>query len=106
MSDTRKCNICQTEYQFCSGCHRYDHLPRWMSMFHDENCLNIWSAVNDYKAGTIDAKEAKRQLSKLDLSKRETFKPYYQNMIKKICSEAEPKKAEEAVKMKPHFNKK
>ena len=106
MSDTRQCVICQTEYDYCPGCPRYSHLPSWMFMFHNENCKNIWGVINGYRAGTIDAKKAKQELSKLDLSKRDTFKPFYQDMIKKICSEAEPKKTEEAVKMKPLFNKK
>ena len=87
MRDERTCQVCGTHYSYCPSCKRYNHLPRWMFMFHDENCKKIWEVVNDYRAGSKTADKAKRELEKLDLSH---IVPAYQEFIKEIYAKATP----------------
>lgn len=91
MKHERTCAVCGTKYSYCPDCNEYAEKPRWMFLFHDENCMNIWAAINDYKAGKKDAAQTKAALQRLDLSKRDSFDESYQAIIKKICAETEPK---------------
>lgn len=68
MKNERTCAICGTKYEYCNNCQKYDGLPRWMFLFHDQNCKNIYDVVNDYKSKVISAEAAKEKLSKLNLS--------------------------------------
>ena len=71
----RKCVCCGKEYDFCPHCAEYDSLPRWMGMYHNENCKRIFETTNRYLLKTITAEEAKIQYSECDLS--------YKNKLKK-----------------------
>lgn len=84
MSKGRKCLICGTKYEYCPNCDSYDKYPRWMFLYHDENCKNIGSILNAYKAGTKSAVEAKYALSKTDLSKKDSFDPDFKAIIDEI----------------------
>lgn len=86
----RYCQICGTGYQYCPNCGEYDSYPRWMYAYHDENCKDIWGVINSYRVKAIDATEAKAELEKLDLSKKDTFVKFYKDMINKIFEEAQP----------------
>ncbi len=80
----RKCLICGTEYDYCPNCKKYSHLPRWMFSYHDENCKNIGTALNDYKAKNKTPIEVKRVLESTDLSNIDSFKPVFKDMINEI----------------------
>ena len=91
MKHERHCVICGNRYSYCDGCSEYDHLPRWMFMFHDENCKDIWLVINDYRNGSKDATQTRNALDKLDLSKKDKFDPVFQMLIKEIYEKADPK---------------
>lgn len=66
--NNRTCLCCSKTYTFCLHCSDYDHLPRWMNIFHNENCKKLFDITNEYLSGGITAEEAKERYSKCDLS--------------------------------------
>lgn len=101
MRDARKCSICDTVYSFCSNCSDYDHLPRWMSLFHDENCKNFWETMNLYRTGVDNAETTKQKLDKLDLSMKDSLSDTYKKLLKEIDEKV---KANEHVKTDDRIN--
>ena len=91
MKYERHCIICGEAYSYCNNCSDYDHLPRWMFTFHDENCRNIWRAINSYRTGVKDATQTRDTLDKLDLSKKDKFDPVFKGYIDEIYKKADPK---------------
>lgn len=77
--NNRKCIVCGTSYYHCGHCDE-PIKPSWYTIFHDQNCHDIYDAVaNIYP---VQGKEAAKQaLDKLDLSNKENFHP---NIIKLI----------------------
>ena len=92
MKHARNCSICGVEYSYCPDCDAYKDYPRWMFLFHDENCKKIWEVYNAYNAGVKNANQAKYALQRLDLSKRSRFIPAIQSFIDKICAESTPER--------------
>lgn len=79
--NNRKCIVCGREYYYCShNCIDSINKPSWYTIFHDENCHDIYNAVANIlpQEGKEAAKEA---LDKCDLSNKENFHP---NIIKSI----------------------
>ena len=79
--DNRKCIVCSQSYYYCSNnCNDSANKPSWYTIFHDENCHDIYGAVANIlpQQGKEAAKEA---LDKCDLSNKENFHP---NIIKSI----------------------
>ena len=100
MSDKRICVVCGSTYDYCPNCPRYDKLPRWKFNFDEENCMDIWSAVNDYRANTITKEQAIKILKSKDLSHLSTFNPKIKVQIEAIMKEADVKvEPEEPVKV-------
>jgi hypothetical protein len=64
----RKCVLCGKEYEFCPTCNKDKHKPMWYKLYHDENCKNIFDALNNYHFELTTKEEAKDILSKCDLS--------------------------------------
>ena len=87
MRHERRCQICGEVYQYCPNCSDYDDQPRWRFMFDNENCLNIYGVLNEYKAGMIDAKAAKARLDKLDMSKKNSFEKGFKKIVNAIYAE-------------------
>lgn len=85
--NNRKCVCCQTEYYFCPNCSDYDTLPRWMTIFHDENCREIFNTVSSYCNNVITKDQAKKRLDKCDLSNKHTFKDSIKSKISEIYRE-------------------
>lgn len=56
-------------------------------MFDNENCLKIYTVLNDYKAGVIDAKAAKAKLDKLDMSKKGKFEKGFKKIVDEIYAD-------------------
>lgn len=102
MKHARNCTICGTEYAYCPDCQEFSDKPRWMFLFHDENCKKIWDVLNDYKAKIKNANQAKFALQRLDLSKRDSFDPAIKALIDKICAEADPEKKDEKISKYNH----
>lgn len=85
MKSLRKCMVCGKEYEFCSGC-RKKNQPSWLTIYHDENCRNIWNAITAVydNAGAIGAAEA---LSDLNLSDIDNFRDDVREKIDMIFNE-------------------
>lgn len=92
MSANRKCVLCGTDYEYCPTCERFAGYPRWMFLFHDENCKKIYEVLNNYGAGAIDKNEAKSELSKLDLSKKNQFNSNFKDLVNEIYGYTAPVK--------------
>ena len=71
--NNRICIVCSTKYTYCPNCAEFDHLEKWHTIYHDENCKNIFEAASDYLAGYITKEEAKLKLDKCDLSNKANF---------------------------------
>lgn len=71
--NNRKCICCGKEYKYCGNCSAYDNLPKWMSIYHDANCREIFIVTSDYLAGDISKEEAIDRLDKCDLSNKASF---------------------------------
>lgn len=89
--NNRTCLCCSKTYTFCLHCSDYDHLPRWMNIFHDENCKNLFDITNEYMAGKITAEEAKERYSKCDLSYKNKLKTSIVNAINTVNRAARKK---------------
>ena len=81
--NNKTCICCQIKYTFCPNCSDFDHLPRWMGIYHDENCKKICNTVLDYDFKHITKEQAKYILDKCDLSKKDVFN----NRIKQLIDE-------------------
>lgn len=84
--NNKTCIACGTRYTFCSGCAQYDHLPRWMAIFHEENCKDIYNTVNDYINSGLSKEDAKELLDKCDLSNKDKMHHVLLNAINEIYS--------------------
>lgn len=111
----RTCHVCGKRYYYCSSynCDRSRGKPRWMVMFDEENCLNIWQALSErfqktrkaeefLKLGQITEsdlsrikseaiREAAEKLNSYDLSGLEDFVPQIRKEIEEILSSPEAK---------------
>ena len=66
----RTCIVCGHKYSYCPSCMEDAYKPKWMTIFHDENCKNIFNATSDYLANDITKEKAKELLDKCDLSNK------------------------------------
>lgn len=67
-NNNRKCICCSTEYRYCNTCNEDKMKPMWYTIYHNENCKNIFNAASDYLAGAITKEEAKQKFDACDLS--------------------------------------
>lgn len=94
---TKHCAICDVTYEYCNRCGAHSHLPMWMTMFHDENCKNIFEITSAYYAGSRSEDVVREQLLACDLSNKEHFTQKTQEVIEKLI-EAPKRKATRAKK--------
>ena len=66
--NNRKCICCSTEYRYCNSCSEDRTKPVWYTIYHNENCKNIFDAASDYLAGAITKEEARQKFDACDLS--------------------------------------
>lgn len=90
MKHERVCSVCGKHYEYCPNCSRYMNLPRWMFMFHDENCKKIYDVINAYKTGEISADSARARLIKLDPQRRIVTDAGFKKAIDEIYKKATP----------------
>lgn len=81
MAKNRKCLLCGTEYSYCPTCPSDKHLPRFMTTFDSENCKDIFHTLVSNTIGDISDAEAKKILSELDLSRKESYAKETQDQI-------------------------
>lgn len=80
----RTCCVCRDKYKFCNLCGEDRDKPLWYFTFCSENCHDIYKITSEFENGNISDLDAKEQLKKMDLSKKENFGESYQKSIKKI----------------------
>ena len=66
--NNRKCICCSTEYRYCNSCSEDRTKPVWYTIYHNENCKNIFNTASDYLAGAITKEEARQKFDACDLS--------------------------------------
>ena len=84
----RTCAVCLNHYKFCNKCREDADKPLWYFTFCSINCHDIYDITSKFEDGRIDAKKAKAQLDKLDLSKLDNFGESYKKSINKIINSA------------------
>ena len=102
--NSRTCCVCGKSYSFCPTCNPEDKdKPYWMFAWCSENCKEIYNVTSQYENEQLSAKEAKKQLDKLDLSRLEHYGSSYKKSIEKINSEvvSQNKKNKATVKFDP-----
>ena len=67
-NNNRKCICCSTEYRYCNTCSEDRTKPVWYTIYHNENCKDIFNTASDYLAGAITKEEARQKFDTCDLS--------------------------------------
>lgn len=80
------CIVCGEHYEFCLSCSRFDNKPRWMQIFHNENCHDLFTILNQYSHGDINVSQAREKLNELDLSQKDNIKESLVKQIDEIYS--------------------
>lgn len=93
----RTCCVDGVKYSYCPNCTKDNDKPVWMLTFCSENCKDIYEACAGYFAKMISIEDAKKMLSKCDLSKLDHFTTSTQRLIKEINSSEEIGKKEELI---------
>ena len=115
MATNRTCHVCGKRYYYCSSsnCEQSKNKPRWMVMFDEENCKQIWDATSErfFKINTAKNRKDKGEISEdeflkisceatkdaaillkcLDLSEIEGFVPQVKKDIEEILNSPEAK---------------
>lgn len=86
--DNKICLCCGIRYTYCPSCSEFKSKPRWMTMFHNENCKELFDTTTSYNAGSISAEEARDRFDKCDLSYMETLKPAIIDAIDAVSAPA------------------
>lgn len=69
MKPNKKCVMCGTEYNYCSGCPGKN--PAWKVSFCCEDCKKLYNILASYGMGDISKEEAAKQLKNVDQAKIE-----------------------------------
>ena len=85
--NNKTCLCCQTKYTFCLNCSDFDNMPRWMAIFHDKNCKEIFNTITSYYDKTITKEQAKTILNNCDLSNKKMFNNKIQDAINEIYAD-------------------
>jgi hypothetical protein len=93
----RICKVDGTVYDYCPNCDKYQNEPKWKVSFCCENCRSVFNTLVDNSVGKLTKKQTRNALSKLDLSKMETFTPAIQRQINSIMTK--PKVISEDIEM-------
>ena len=94
----RKCVLCGKEYEYCPSCPKDKDKALWHKLYDNENCRNIFEALNNYNFKLATKEETKMILSRCDLTVE--LNDHYRGEINAIMAEpkktkSQPKKAEE-----------
>ena len=80
------CTICRKNYQFCSQCSDFDHLPRWMDAYCSENCKDLYNIAAGWINNWLDKDVELARLEKIDLSRKEYYPDWLKNVIDEMNS--------------------
>lgn len=96
-NNNRKCICCSTEYRYCNSCREDRTKPAWYTIYHNENCKNLFNTASDYLAGSITKEEAKHKFDACDLSYKHKLN---KKIVEVINAVHEEKKIEERIEEK------
>lgn len=82
--DNKTCILCGKKYSFCNRCEEYDHLPRWMAIYCSDNCRVIFNEISAYNMKLRSKKDAAKNISECDLSRKDEFNAQCQKYINEI----------------------
>ena len=85
--NNRKCICCSTEYRYCNSCSEDRTKPVWYTIYHNENCKNIFDTASDYLAGAITKEEARQKFDACDLSYKNKLHNKIVEAINAVCGE-------------------
>lgn len=97
MAKNRKCLLCGTAYSYCPTCPADRNLPKYMVSFDTENCKSVFNTLVSNTVGDLSDSEAKKALSKLDLSRKESYAKDTQKQIDRIMKVSEEKSETRAI---------
>lgn len=80
----RTCIVCSEKYRYCPSCAEFAHLEPWHSIFHDDNCREIFNAVSAYLGKEKTKEETKIRLDKCNLSNKASFKKSILDAIEEV----------------------
>lgn len=99
--NNRTCIVCGKNYYFCNHCQDGEIKPSWYTIFHDQNCHDIYDAVSNIYP--VKGKEAaKIVLDKLDLSNKKNFHHNIIKLINEIYDINEDEKSKEIKETKQY----
>lgn len=92
----RKCIVCGEAYHYCNNCNVEE--PAYRTIFHDENCKNIFDAVSNLYFKHVTEEEVIARLAECDLSvlKKEGANQNIAHTIESLRVEKKPKKKKKA----------
>ena len=82
----RKCIIDGIIYKYCPTCSDYNSNEKWRLIYCSENCMNIHSVYNAYKANKISKSEATRKLSNCDLSNYSNVSGFIKEVLDEVIN--------------------
>lgn len=80
----RICKACGESYSYCPNCSGATATEKYRTMFCSKNCRDVFQACVRYNMKHTTKDEAKAELSKLDLSKRDHFSDQIKSDIDEI----------------------
>jgi hypothetical protein len=78
------CSICGKKYSGCDTCDSTKTYMPWRTIVDTQEHYKIFMIIRDYENKHIDKSEAKKQLSKIDLSEKDNFVIEIKNKIDEI----------------------
>lgn len=94
----RTCLLCQTKYDYCPHCSRDANKPRWMMMFHDQNCHDIFDTLQRNEQHLDPDEESIAKLESCDLSVLKNATEAINQQVNNILSKKKPEHEEESQK--------
>lgn len=88
--ENKTCKMCGKKYSYCPNCERDRFKPRWMILFHDENCQKIFDTLQRHSQGLLSTKDAAKELKKCDLSSADNSTETIKKKIADILSSVKP----------------
>lgn len=96
----RTCLLCHTQYSYCPHCSKDADKPRWMMMFHNENCEQIFDILQRHEQNIYSDEEAIKRMKERDLSVLKGATETVRNQVNQLLAK-EVKNTEETKEVKP-----
>ena len=81
------CVVCGIGYHACDSCNEIKSFTPWRSLTDTIEHYKLFLILKDYNNKLIDKKEARRLLSNIDLSEKDSFKDSSKKVLEDILKE-------------------